>query len=83
MYLTTFARQFCRHSFTRLLFRVTSAVDMFQWKIYKIFKGLSNVFGINDHILVVAYDDNGKDHELTLRQVMQTCDCKNLELNEK
>ena len=34
---------------------------MFQRKIDEIFKGLPNVFGIADDILVVGYDIDGKD----------------------
>ena len=40
-----------------------AAVDMFQQKINKIFKDLLNVFGIAD----------GRDHDSTLRQVIQIC----------
>ena len=39
---------------------------MFQRNIDEIFKELSNVFGIADNILVVGYEDNGKDYDKTL-----------------
>ena len=39
---------------------------MFQRKVDKIFKNLSNVFGIADDILVIGYDIDGKDHDDTL-----------------
>ena len=34
----------------------------FRKKIDEIFKMLPNVFGIADDILVLGYDDNGRDH---------------------
>ena len=42
-------------------------------KNYKIFKELPNVFSIADDILIVGYDDNGRDHNRTLRKVVQIC----------
>ena len=38
---------------------------MFQQKNDEIFKGLQNIFGIADDILIVGYQD-GRDHEKTL-----------------
>ena len=35
-------------------------------KIDEIFKDLPNVFGIADDILIVGYDNDGKDHGDTL-----------------
>ena len=42
--------------------------DMFQRKPDKIFKDLHNVFGIADEILVVGYDNDGKDDGDTLQK---------------
>ena len=41
-----------------------------------------NVFGIVEYILVVGYDDNGKDHDNTLSRVLQICKEANLKLNK-
>ena len=57
----------------RQLFRVVPAGDMFQWKIDKIFKGLPNVFGIADDILIVGYDAERRDHDETLKWVRLMC----------
>ena len=54
---------------------------MFQKKIIKIFKGLPNVFGIADDILIVGSNADGRDHDRILRQVMQVCHQENLKLN--
>ena len=41
---------------------------MFQRKIDELFIGIPNVFGIADDILIVGFDEQGKDHDETLRQ---------------
>ena len=55
--------------------------DMFQRKIDEIYKGLPNVFGTAD-ILVVGYDGDGKDHDDTLKKVLQICRQGNLIINK-
>ena len=39
-------------------------------------------FGIEDDMLVVGYDSDGKDHDETLQQVLQICRQVNLKLNK-
>ena len=51
---------------------------MFQQKIEAIFKEPPNVFGIVGDILIVCYDADGRDHNKTLRCVMQICYKENL-----
>ena len=41
---------------------------------------MPNVFGIVDDILVVGYDDNGRDHDETIQKVLQRCREVNLKL---
>ena len=41
-----------------------------------------NVYGIADSILIVGYDAVGRDHNRTLKQVMQICHKENLKLNK-
>ena len=55
---------------------------MFQRKIDEIFKGLQNIFGKVDDPLIVRYDANDRDHNRTLRWVMQICHLENLRLNK-
>ena len=43
------------YRYKRLTFGAVPAGDMFAWKILKIFKDLTNVFGFADDILV-SYD---------------------------
>ena len=59
------ACQFGRYRFTLLQFRVVPAGNVFQQKIDEIFKGLPNVFGIANGILIVSYDAEGREHNKT------------------
>ena len=79
LYLTTFAFQFGRYRYKYLPFR---AGNMFQHKIDEIFNDMPNVFGIADDILVVGYDNNGRDHDETVCKVLQTCSKVKLKLNK-
>ena len=54
---------------------------MFQQKIDEIFNDMPNVFGIADDILVVGYEDNGRDHDETVQKFLQRCREVNLKLN--
>ena len=45
--------------------------DMFQQKIDEIFIDMPNVFYVVKDILIVEYDADGRDHYITLTQVMQ------------
>ena len=65
-YLTLLSCQFDRYRFTRLRFRIVPAGDKFQWNIYENFKELPNIFGIEEYILLVGHDIDGRDHNRTL-----------------
>ena len=43
---------------------------------------MPNVFGIIDDILVVRYDDDGRDHGKTVWKLLQRCSEVNLKLNK-
>ena len=55
---------------------------MFQQKIDEIFNDMPNVFGITDDILVLGYNDDGRDHDDTVCKVLQRCSKVNLKLNK-
>ena len=46
---------------------------MFQ-KIDQLFSGMPNVFGIADDMLIICFDEQGKDHDETLEKVLQYAD---------
>ena len=55
---------------------------MFEWKMDEIFNGMPNVFGIADDIMVLGYEDDGRDHDKTVQKVLQRCREVNLKLNK-
>ena len=71
-YLTTFVCQFGKYSFTRM-YQLEWSWQMicFQQNIDEIFKDMPNVFGTAEDILFIWFDADGKDHGITLRQVIQ------------
>ena len=81
-YLTTFSCQFGRYRYKHLLFGAAPAGNMFQQKIDEIFNNMPNVFGTADDIMVVGYDDDGRDHDKTVCKVLQGCSDINLKLNK-
>ena len=76
-----FACQFILYRLPRLPFGVAPAGVVFQRKIDKIFKGLPNISGMENDILIIVDDADGRDHNINLRQVMQMCHQENLILN--
>ena len=57
------------------------AGDILQEKIDVIFKGLGNVFCF-DNILIIGYEEDSRDHDKILRQMMDICQHENLKLNK-
>ena len=47
--------------------------DMFQKKIDELFSVMPNVFGIADAIVIVDFDEWGKDHYEMLEKVLWIC----------
>ena len=43
---------------------------------------MPNVSGIGDDILVVGYEEDGRDHNKTVQKVLQRCRKVNLKLNK-
>ena len=70
-YLTTFACQFGRYRYKHLPFGAAPVGNMFQCKIDEIFNDMPNVIGIADDILVIGYDNDGKDHDEAVYGVLK------------
>ena len=82
-YLTTLSCPFGRYQYARLPFGAALAGYMFQRKIDKLFNDISNVFGIANDILIAGFDANDRDHDASLKQVLQTCRQDKLKLNKE
>ena len=57
-YLTTLICQLGRFIYVRLVYGTAPTGDMFQRKVYKIFREIPNIFGIADEILAASYNDD-------------------------
>ena len=57
---------FGKYRYRQLPFNVVPTGVMFQRKIHQLFQGLLNVFGITDDILIVGFNEKGRDHNATL-----------------
>ena len=55
--------------------------DMFQ-KIDELLKGMPNVFGLADDILITGFDELGRDYNATLDKVLRICREANMKLNK-
>ena len=82
LYLKTFACQFGRYRYKHLLLGAAPVGSMFQQKTDEIFNDMPNVFGILDGILVVGYDNDGRDHDEMVCKLVQRCSKVNLKLNK-
>ena len=71
LYLTIFACQFGRYRYKHLPFGAAPAGDMFQSKIDEIFNNMPNVFRIADDIMVIGYNNDGKDHDEAVYNVLK------------
>ena len=78
-YLTTFTCLSGRYQYKHLPFGAVPVGDMFQHKIDKIF---NDIFGIADDILVIDYNEDGKDHNEAVYSVLRQCKEVNLKLNK-
>ena len=80
-YLTTFNMEFGRYRYTVMPFGATIAGDVFQRKLDQCFGHLENVIVIANDIMVVGKQNNHKDHDIALTQLLKTARECNVRLN--
>ena len=69
-YLTTVLHPFGMYQYIGLPFGSVLAGDMFQRKIDELFSSIPKVLGIADDILIVDFDEQGKDNNELLEKVL-------------
>ena len=72
-FLTTFNTEIGQFRFTVMPFRATVASDIFQRKLDSIFLHLENVTIIADDIMVIGYQEDERDHDITIT-VIRNCE---------
>ena len=80
-YLMTFYTEFGQYRYTVMPFGATVAGDVFQQKLDQCFGHLENVIVIADDIMVVGKQNNHKDHDIALTQLLKTAREWNVRLN--
>ena len=70
-YYTTFSTMFGRYRWLKLPFGLSCAGDLFQAHLDKIFSDLPGLCSIADDMLIYGHNPAGRDHDETVRQVLQ------------
>lgn len=78
--LTTFITPFGRYRFLRLPFGLSSAPEVYQKTLARLFEGVNNVDTSMDDIIIYARDV--KEHDETLNKVLDSCQQNGLKLNK-
>jgi hypothetical protein len=66
--LCSFNTPFCRYSYIRLPFGISSAPEVFQRKNFELFGDIPNVHIVFDDVIIAASDD--VEHDTALREVL-------------
>ena len=80
-YLTTFNTEIGRYQYTIMLFGITVAGDMFQRKLDQYFGKINQVIVIVDDIMVVGKQQNHRDCDIALTNLLETARESNIHLN--
>ena len=80
-YLTTFNMEFGRYQYTIMPFGITVAGDVFQRKLYQYFGKINEVIVIADDIMVVGKQQNNRDHDIALTNLLDAARKSNIHLN--
>ena len=77
--LCTFNTPFGRYRFTRMLFGIKSACEVFQKKNEEAFAGIPGIHIVADDIIIAAV--NIEEHDQILRQVLERANEKSIKFN--
>ena len=80
-YLTTFNTEFGRYQYTVVPFGITVAGDVFQRKLDQYYGKTDNMIVIADDIMVVGNQQNHRDHDIALTNLLETARRSNICLN--
>ena len=80
-YLPTFNTEFSSYQYTIMPFGITVAGDIFQRKLNQYFGKIDNVIIIADDIMVDGNQQNHRDHDIALTNLLETARRSNSHLN--
>ena len=85
--ITIYNTPFGQYRWKRLPFRISSALEVFQYRMHQLVEGLSGVEVIADDCVVVGFRDSMEDviqnHDQNLRRFLQRCEQKDVHLNSE
>ena len=81
--LTTFNTPFGRYCYRRLPMGLRNAQDVYQGQMDKMFGDIPGVFGIADDLVIAGWDTDGRDHDETLKLVLERARQKHARFNDE
>ena len=69
--LMTFGTQFGWYRYLRMPMGASLSSDIYQYKVDGYLEGINQCIAIADDIIIYGFDNDGMDHDKTVRQVME------------
>ena len=79
--LTTFNTMYGRYCYLHLPMGVNLSSDVYQYQIDQTFENVKQCTGIADDLIIWGFDDNGDDHDKTLREVLNIAKTMGMHFN--
>ena len=79
--LTTFGTPFGRYRYLRMPMGALLSSDVYQYKVDSHLEGIKNCMAIADDIIIFGYRDDGRDHDATVRQVLDKAKAVGMKFN--
>ena len=79
--LTTFGTPFGRYRYLRMPMVASLSSDVYQYKVDSHLESIQNCMAIADDIIIFGFRDDGKDHDVTVRQVLDKAKAVGMRFN--
>ena len=79
--LTTFGTPFGRYRYLRMPMGALLSSDVYQYKVDSHLECIENCMAIADDIIIFGFRDDGKDHDITVRQVLDKAKAVGMKFN--
>ena len=79
--LTTFGTPFGRYRYLRMPMGASLSSDVYQYKVDAHLEKIGNCMAIADDIIMFGYREDGKDHDETVREVLEKAKAVGMRFN--
>ena len=79
--LTTFGTPFGCYRYLRMSMGASLCSDVYQYKVDSHLEGIKNCVAIVDDIIIFGFRDDGRDHDSTVRQVLDKAKAVGMKFN--